>query len=69
MFYKFKNQEERKKFGGTAFIEIAYCKNKSKFKILNNLLKRKKFFGMMILYMSMWMIVMNFVNCMMIYLR
>ena len=28
MFHKFKNQEERKKFGGTAFIEFAYCKNK-----------------------------------------
>ena len=32
MFHKFKNQDERKNFGGTAFVEFAYCKNKSKFK-------------------------------------
>lgn len=44
MFHKFKNQEERKNFGGTAFVEFAYCKNKSKFKILNKLLKRKNVF-------------------------
>lgn len=25
LFYKFKNQEERKNFGGSAFIEIQYC--------------------------------------------
>ena len=37
MFHKFKNQEERKNFGGTAFVEFAYCKNKSKLKILNRL--------------------------------
>lgn len=44
MFHKFKNQEERKNFGGTAFVEFAYCKNKSKLKILNRLLKRKNIF-------------------------
>ncbi len=28
MFYKFANQEERRKFGGSAFIEIQFCKLK-----------------------------------------
>lgn len=45
MFHKFKNQQERKNFGGTAFVEFAYCKNKSKLKILNRLFKIKKFWN------------------------
>lgn len=38
MFHKFKNKDERKKIGGTAFIEFAYCKKKSKF----NFFKKKE---------------------------
>ena len=33
MFYSFKNKDERRQFGGSAFIEIQYCKLKSKTKI------------------------------------
>lgn len=28
MFYRFENQEMRRNFGGSAFIEIQYCKLK-----------------------------------------
>ena len=44
MFLKFKNQDERKKFGGTAFIELAYFKRKNRFKIFDKFLKKKKLF-------------------------
>ena len=44
MFHKFKNQDERRNFGGTAFVELAYSKNKIKIKILDKLLKRKNVF-------------------------
>lgn len=33
MFYTFKNQEERRQFGGTGFIELQYCKLKRRTKI------------------------------------
>ena len=56
MFHKFKNQKERKKFGATAFVEFTYCKNKSKFKILNNLLKRKKDFLVLVEWLELVLI-------------
>lgn len=33
MFHSFKNKDERRQFGGSAFIEIQYCKLKSKTRI------------------------------------
>lgn len=33
MIHKFNNQEERRNFGGSAFIEIAYCKLKPRTKV------------------------------------
>lgn len=33
MFHKFNSQDERRNFGGTAFIEIQYCELKPSFKI------------------------------------
>lgn len=33
MFHKFNSQEERKKYGGTSYIEIQYCELKPSFKI------------------------------------
>ena len=49
IFHSFKNQNERRTFGGSAFIEIQYCTQKSGTEL-------KKIFILMILTLSLLII-------------